>query len=63
MSIKVEEPAQGEKLPQDVAQAAVALIRSVINDNAFEGDILSRGTIRASDELRLVLSRYGVGIE
>ncbi len=45
-------------LVDDVIKAAQKLIDSVSDDNSRHGGLLSRATTRASDELRLAISRY-----
>lgn len=41
----------------EMLQAAMALIQSVQQDNSIHGGLLSRDTIRAADELRLIVLR------
>jgi hypothetical protein len=41
----------------DVLTAVEALMQSISNDNSRHGGLLSRDTIRACDETRLVISR------
>lgn len=42
----------------DLIRVAQAIIDSVSDDNARHGGLLSRSTIRACDEARLVISRF-----
>lgn len=42
----------------EIITAAQKLIDSVSDDSSRHGGLLSRATARASDELRLAISRY-----
>jgi uncharacterized phage protein gp47/JayE len=43
----------------ELRQAIEALIAAIMADEQRNGGLLSRSTIRAADELRLLLSRKG----
>lgn len=43
---------------RELVAKAKALVESVYGDNAKNGDILSRETIKAADDLRMELARW-----
>lgn len=43
---------------EELAKAAEKLVQAINNDNGSNGGLLSRETIRASDELRVLILRY-----
>ena len=46
-------------MSDDLKKKLIVLLDSITNDMAKNGDILSRETVRAADEVRLALSREG----
>jgi hypothetical protein len=45
-------------MTEAIVKAAEKLIQAINTDNGIHGGLLSRETIRASDELRVLLLRY-----
>lgn len=43
---------------EELAKAAEKLVQAINTDNGSNGGLLSRETIRASDELRVLILRY-----
>ena len=43
---------------EELAKAAEKLVQAINTDNGMHGGLLSRETIRASDELRVLILRY-----